>query len=283
MSAIASPLPRPGKSPVEREGDALSVQTDSTSDMFDLLAGMAGGAAGDADADSDDGVAEVAEGPESGAVVGDGVVGDDIADVGGSCLTGSGNIEAVEVTRADTLEQKPEKPGVPADLSRPFGLVPFGHKVDAKSTNYANPRGAAGAKKAARFKQVRGQNQRAPRMGSRIPLELLNDVELNKEIARCFPNDYDFEIHKVIWAIQKARTPVHHVGLQMPDGLVQWAPNIASILETWCSGVTCTILGDTNFGACCIDDIVGDVLGVDFLVHFGHSCLIPTDQAAART
>lgn len=31
-------------------------------------------------------------------------------------------------------------------------------------------------------------------------------------------------------------------------------------------------------GACCIDDYTARALGADFLVHYGHSCLIPVDN-----
>lgn len=37
----------------------------------------------------------------------------------------------------------------------------------------------------------------------------------------------------------------------------------------------CFIIGDVAYGACCIDDFTSIVLGCDFLVHYGHSCLVP--------
>lgn len=37
------------------------------------------------------------------------------------------------------------------------------------------------------------------------------------------------------------------------------------------------ILGDVTFGACCVDDHSAAALGADFLVHYGHSCLVPVD------
>lgn len=37
------------------------------------------------------------------------------------------------------------------------------------------------------------------------------------------------------------------------------------------------ILGDVTFGACCVDDFSAAALGADFLVHYGHSCLVPVD------
>lgn len=32
-------------------------------------------------------------------------------------------------------------------------------------------------------------------------------------------------------------------------------------------------MGDVTYGACCVDDFTARALGVDFLVHYGHSCL----------
>ncbi|KAL7515906.1 hypothetical protein ACHAWX_000982 [Stephanocyclus meneghinianus] len=36
------------------------------------------------------------------------------------------------------------------------------------------------------------------------------------------------------------------------------------------------ILGDVTYGACCIDDLTAQSLDCDLLVHYGHSCLVPT-------
>nr|XP_021142746.1 2-(3-amino-3-carboxypropyl)histidine synthase subunit 1 isoform X2 [Columba livia] len=37
------------------------------------------------------------------------------------------------------------------------------------------------------------------------------------------------------------------------------------------------VMGDVTYGACCVDDYTARALGADFLVHYGHSCLIPID------
>lgn len=34
------------------------------------------------------------------------------------------------------------------------------------------------------------------------------------------------------------------------------------------------IMGDVTYGACCIDDFSAAAMGADFLVHYGHSCLV---------
>jgi len=42
----------------------------------------------------------------------------------------------------------------------------------------------------------------------------------------------------------------------------------------------CYIMGDVTYGACCVDDFSAAALGADFLVHYGHSCLVPVDATA---
>lgn len=39
----------------------------------------------------------------------------------------------------------------------------------------------------------------------------------------------------------------------------------------------CIVLGDVTYGACCVDDLSAAALGAQFLVHYGHSCLVPVD------
>jgi 2-(3-amino-3-carboxypropyl)histidine synthase len=38
------------------------------------------------------------------------------------------------------------------------------------------------------------------------------------------------------------------------------------------------ILGDVTYGACCVDDLASKKLGCDFIVHYGHSCLVPIPE-----
>lgn len=58
-----------------------------------------------------------------------------------------------------------------------------------------------------------------------------------------------------------------------------WAMALADIFRRFVPSVqAATILGDVTFGACCIDDLASQALGMDFLVHYGHSCIVPVDQ-----
>lgn len=41
-------------------------------------------------------------------------------------------------------------------------------------------------------------------------------------------------------------------------------------------------MGDVTYGACCVDDFTARALGVDFLVHYGHSCLGTVGRGPGR-
>lgn len=58
-----------------------------------------------------------------------------------------------------------------------------------------------------------------------------------------------------------------------------FATTLCDIIETFTKADT-VIMGDVTYGACCIDDFTALALGVDLLVHYGHSCLIPIDQTS---
>lgn len=61
-----------------------------------------------------------------------------------------------------------------------------------------------------------------------IPANILNDAELKADIDQ-LPSNYNFEIHKSVWRINK--TEAKRVALQFPEGLLLYACTIADILE----------------------------------------------------
>ncbi|XP_050353121.1 2-(3-amino-3-carboxypropyl)histidine synthase subunit 1 [Nymphalis io] len=111
---------------------------------------------------------------------------------------------------------------------------------------------------------------------NKIPDELLNDPLLNRA-CETLPQNYNFEIHKTIWRIRSLNA--RRVALQLPEGLTMFATTLCDIIETFTEADT-VIMGDVTYGACCIDDFTAVALGVDLLVHYGHSCLIPIDQTS---
>ena len=52
------------------------------------------------------------------------------------------------------------------------------------------------------------------------------------------------------------------VGLQFPEGLLMYSCAIADILETFAGVEHTVILGDTTFGACCVDDFSAKAMEV---------------------
>jgi len=121
-----------------------------------------------------------------------------------------------------------------------------------------------------------------------LPAHLRNNTQLHHVISTTLPQDYDFEIPKTIWRIEKAGATA--IALQFPEGLLMYASAIGDILSKFAYHFrpprerddagpraikSLSILGDVTYGACCIDDLSARALGCDLLVHYGHSCLVP--------
>eukprot|EP01083_Nonionella_stella_P087334 242917_1 len=109
---------------------------------------------------------------------------------------------------------------------------------------------------------------------NQIPDWISQNKELQQAIDKGLPSNYNFEIHKMIWRLSRCTPQCQRVGLQFPEGLLMYACVISDILEEF-AHVECIILGDVTYGACCIDDYTSSALHCDFLIHFGHSCLVP--------
>ena len=58
------------------------------------------------------------------------------------------------------------------------------------------------------------------------------------------------------------------------QGLLMFACVVGDIIERF-TGAKFVVLGDVTYGACCVDDLTARAIGCDFLVHYGHSCLVP--------
>ncbi|XP_076002704.1 2-(3-amino-3-carboxypropyl)histidine synthase subunit 1 [Genypterus blacodes] len=114
------------------------------------------------------------------------------------------------------------------------------------------------------------------RVANQIPNDILQDPEL-QEAIKLLPANYNFEIHKTVWRLRQASAK--RVALQFPEGLQMFACVIADIIERFTDADT-IVMGDVTYGACCVDDFTARALGADFMVHYGHSCLIPIDSTA---
>ncbi|KAJ2585200.1 Diphthamide biosynthesis protein 1, partial [Coemansia sp. RSA 1722] len=120
---------------------------------------------------------------------------------------------------------------------------------------------------------------RSQESANQVPSDILDNALLNQAIS-LLPNNYNFEIHKTIWQIR--RLSAQRVALQFPEGLMIFACTISDILESF-GGVEVVIMGDVTYGACCVDDFTAKALGCDFMVHYGHSCLVPVNVTTIKT
>lgn len=112
-------------------------------------------------------------------------------------------------------------------------------------------------------------------MLNQIPDDILNDNKLNEAISYLPPN-YNFEVHKSVWQLRKYGAK--RVALQLPEGLIRYGTALSDIFRIHAGGVQTVLLGEVTYGACCIDDVTAAQLGCDFLIHYGHSCLIPVTE-----
>lgn len=83
-------------------------------------------------------------------------------------------------------------------------------------------------------------------------------------------SDYDFELGKIIEEVKKTRAKT--VGLQFPEGLKQYATDIAKRIEDE-TKARAVILTDVTYGACDLKKQQAKKLGIDLLVHYGHTPL----------
>lgn len=61
-----------------------------------------------------------------------------------------------------------------------------------------------------------------------------------------------------------------------------FASRLADIFENFTQSQV-SILADENYGACCIEDQAAYLYEIDFLIHYGHSCLVPIPQTLVKT
>jgi len=144
------------------------------------------------------------------------------------------------------------------------------HAADSKPKGRRKFVGRSRSSKKAGAVSKKGSGS-AQRTANQVPPEIVNNAELNTA-CECLPATYNFEVHKTIWRIQRAKAK--KVALQFPEGLLMFATTLSDIVERF-AGVETLIMGDVTYGACCIDDFSAKALGADLLVHYGHSCLIP--------
>eukprot|EP00580_Thalassiosira_gravida_P019920 CAMPEP_0201659230 /NCGR_PEP_ID=MMETSP0494-20130426/2056_1 /ASSEMBLY_ACC=CAM_ASM_000839 /TAXON_ID=420259 /ORGANISM="Thalassiosira gravida, Strain GMp14c1" /LENGTH=611 /DNA_ID=CAMNT_0048136641 /DNA_START=44 /DNA_END=1879 /DNA_ORIENTATION=- len=169
--------------------------------------------------------------------------------------------------------------------------------TDADDGNTSSSKAPTPSKRAPRIirRKKKGSSTAEDANANDIPAHIQNNTQLHHIISTTLPKDYEFEIPKTIWRIEKANATA--VALQLPEGLLMYASTIGDILIKFAYRFqppssqpnqdgegkkdkpkeikSLSILGDVTYGACCIDDLSARALGCDLLVHYGHSCLVP--------
>lgn len=82
--------------------------------------------------------------------------------------------------------------------------------------------------------------------------------------------EYDLELERVISEIQKANAKM--VLLHLPDGLKPKAEEISQKINKETEAMV-LIWAGSNFGACDIP-VDAERIGVDLIIHFGHSAWV---------
>ena len=118
-----------------------------------------------------------------------------------------------------------------------------------------------------------GMAARAPAVGIGAVTQELEAHPALQAAMKPLPANYNFEVPRTIARLRALA--VSHVALQLPEGLLLYAPLLADIIAAWAHVDQVSILGDVTYGACCVDDYGAQALGAQALVHYGHSCLVP--------
>lgn len=81
-------------------------------------------------------------------------------------------------------------------------------------------------------------------------------------------SEYDFEMGRVMDEIKQSNAK--RVGLQFPEGLKQYAVEIAHEIEDK-TEATVAVFTDPVYGACDLKEDQAKKLGLDLIIHYGHT------------
>ncbi|MPC09588.1 Diphthamide biosynthesis protein 2 [Portunus trituberculatus] len=86
------------------------------------------------------------------------------------------------------------------------------------------------------------------------------------------------DMYEVSRCVAWVRQGHHHkVCLQFPDELLGDAAAVAEALTCQLAQPV-YILGDTTYGSCCVDEVAAEHVGADAVIHFGNTCLSPSQR-----
>jgi 2-(3-amino-3-carboxypropyl)histidine synthase len=101
-------------------------------------------------------------------------------------------------------------------------------------------------------------------------------IFLNWEI-KLLPSNVNFEIIKSIERIKSKK--IKKIIFQFPEGFHVFFRILNRILTVSINIVERISISNTiTYGACCVEDSMGESIGFDLLIHYGHSCLVPVSN-----
>jgi len=105
---------------------------------------------------------------------------------------------------------------------------------------------------------------------------IIQQTEITDVTQHVLQDPYDYlEIDKCTKFITSANFKT--VCLQFPDSLLNYANFVSTELEQN-TNLKCCVLADTSYGSCCVDEVAAEHMNADAIIHFGHSCLSPTEK-----
>ncbi|KAJ3094456.1 Diphthamide biosynthesis protein 1 [Physocladia obscura] len=118
-----------------------------------------------------------------------------------------------------------------------------------------------------------------------LPLSNIEDLNIGSLVVASLPNSRPSK--RIVVANQVPDDILFDESLNaavkmFPEGLLMFSLTICDIIERF-TGVETVVMGDVTYGACCIDDYTAKALECDFMIHYGHSCLVPVTVTTIRT
>ena len=117
----------------------------------------------------------------------------------------------------------------------------------------------------------------------RMPLD--EDLELDEDVP-AEGSAFDLEEDRIVGEVTRRGAKL--VGVQLPEGLKRHAARLSALIESR-TGAVVVVSGDPCYGSCdLVEDALG-ALGVELVVHVGHTELgdvkprLPTIYVTARS
>lgn len=98
-----------------------------------------------------------------------------------------------------------------------------------------------------------------------------------KRVALQFPDHMLSHSARVSQLLSRGLSESVHSSAQSPYATGYLESNVDSLkIDTETQAVKLTILADTSYGSCCVDEIAAEHVEADAVIHYGRACLSPT-------